>query len=149
MAWLIIFWTLKKIFYDTYYTFCINEYKWEELPHVLGQGTHAWGAMAKRSSSHLRSGEAAERSYPASKVRGGGQECQAATAQEQPRGATPHLRPRAAAGRSNPTSKEWWLRLEELFHIQCQEGWRYLLSKVRSSGCALLEQLWRDTPRPR
>ena len=25
----------------------------------------------------------------------------------------------------------------------------YLISKVRSSGCALLEQLWRDTPRPR
>ena len=26
---------------------------------------------------------------------------------------------------------------------------RYPSSKVRSSGCALLEQLWRDTPRPR
>ena len=101
--------------------------------------------MAKRSSSHLRSGEAAERSYPASKVRGGGQECQAVTAQEQRRGANPHPRPGAEAGRSYPTSKERWLQaqegLEELFHIQCQEGWRYLLSKVRSSGCALLEQL--------
>ena len=26
---------------------------------------------------------------------------------------------------------------------------RYHLSKGKSSGCALLEQLWRDTPRPR
>ena len=26
---------------------------------------------------------------------------------------------------------------------------RYPSSKVRSNGCALLEQLWRDTPRPR
>ena len=26
---------------------------------------------------------------------------------------------------------------------------RYLSSKVRSSNCALLEQLWRDTPLPR
>ena len=27
--------------------------------------------------------------------------------------------------------------------------WRYPLFKVRSSGCTLLEQPWRDTPRPR
>ena len=32
----------------------------------------------------------------------GSQECQAATAQEQPRGATPHLRSRAVAGMSYP-----------------------------------------------
>ena len=32
-----------------------------------------------------RSGAAAERSYPTSEVRGSGQECQAATAQKQPR----------------------------------------------------------------
>ena len=50
-----------------------------------------------------------KRSYPASKVRGGGKECQAVTAQEQPRGATPHPRSGAVAERSNPTSKEWWL----------------------------------------
>ena len=34
---------------------------------------------------------AAERSYPMSEVRGGGRECQAVTAQERPRGATPCL----------------------------------------------------------
>ena len=48
-------------------------------------------------------------SYPMSEVRGGGRECQAAMVQEQPRGATPGLRPGAAAERSNPTSKERWL----------------------------------------
>ena len=51
-----------------------------------------------------------ERSYPTYEVRGGGRECQAATAQEQPQGATPRPRPGAEAQRSNPTSKEWWLR---------------------------------------
>ena len=35
-----------------------------------------------------------------SEVRGGGQECQAATAQERLRGATPHPRSGAVAGRS-------------------------------------------------
>ena len=63
------------------------------------------------------------RSYPTSEVRGGGRDCQAATVQEQPRGATPRPKsgtvagrsyprpsPGAAAETSNPTSKEWWLR---------------------------------------
>ena len=44
-----------------------------------------------------------------SKVRGSGRGCQAATVQEQPRGATLHPRPGVTARRSNPTSKEWWL----------------------------------------
>ena len=63
----------------------------------------------------------AERSYPASEVRGGGRECQAATAQERPSGAT--LRPRsgAAAGRSYSRSKERWLhgrrRAERLVNL--------------------------------
>ena len=51
----------------------------------------------------------AKRSYPTSEVRGSGRECQAVTAQERPRGATLRPRPGAAAGRSNPTSKEQWL----------------------------------------
>ena len=39
--------------------------------------------------------------------------------------------------------------LEELLHIQGQVGGRETItsSKVRSSGCALLEQPWRDYPR--
>ena len=41
--------------------------------------------------------------------------------------------------------------LEELLHVQGQFGGREMItsSKVRSSGCALLEQPWRDTPDPR
>ena len=41
----------------------------------------------------------AERSYPTSEVRGSGFECQAATAQERPRGATLHSRSGAAVKR--------------------------------------------------
>ena len=75
-----------------------------------------------------------------SKVRGSSQECQAATAQERPRGATPCPRPGAVAGRTYPTSevrggsREELPRiqgavavraqegLKELFHVQGQEG---------------------------
>ena len=49
---------------------------------------------------------AAERSYLTSKVRGSGRECQAVTAQERPRGATLYPRLGAVARRSNTTSKE-------------------------------------------
>ena len=77
---------------------------------------------------------------PHSKVRGSGQECQAVTAQEQPRGATPRPRPGAAAGRSYPQPETrgsgWeeqpqvqgvvaaWVHegLEKLLHVQGQEG---------------------------
>ena len=64
----------------------------------------------------------AERSYPTSEVRGSSLECQAATAQEWPRGAT--LRPRsgAAAERSYPASEVsgGW---EELPRIRGQGHW--------------------------
>ena len=112
----------------------------EELPHVRGQGQKPGGPHAR--------GAAAKKSYPRSKVRGSGRECQAATVQERPRGAIPRPRPEAVAGRNYPTSKE-----------RCLRGWqeglrgatprsrsggamvsRYPSSKVRSSGCALLEQ---------
>ena len=55
----------------------------------------------------LRAGSlsAAERSYPTSEVRGSGLECQAATAQERPRGATLCPRSGAAAERSYPVSE--------------------------------------------
>ena len=60
-----------------------------------------------------------------SEVWGSGRECQAATAQELPRGAIPHPRSGAKARRSNPTPKERWLRsLEELSHAEGQEGQR-------------------------
>ena len=56
----------------------------EEPPHVRGQGQKPGGPHARRV--------AAKRSYPTSEVRGSGRECQAVKAQEQLRGAVPHLR---------------------------------------------------------
>ena len=82
------------------------------------------------------------RSYPTSKVRGSGQECQAATAQEHPRGATSRPRPGVAARRSYPTPEarggdqdeqpqvqgtvaaRAQEGLEELSHVEGQEGQR-------------------------
>ena len=69
----------------------------EELPHVRGQGQKLGGPHAR--------GAVAKRSYPTSEVRGSSQECQAATAWEQPRGATPCLRSGAAVERSYPVSE--------------------------------------------
>ena len=77
----------------------------EELPHVRGQGQRPrvpgcdGAAMAKRS-------------YPTTEARGSGREDppHARGQGRQPRGPTSRPRPGAAAGRSNPTSKERWLR---------------------------------------
>ena len=84
----------------------------------------------------------AERGYPSPKVRGSDRECQASSAQEWPRGATPCLRPgaaakmsypmpevRAAAEKSNPTSKERWL------HGHRRAKRNYSMFKVRRGGC--------------
>ena len=83
----------------------------------------------------------AKRSYPSPKVRGGDWECQAALAQEQPRGATPCLRLGVVAEMSYRTpevrgsSREEQPQIqgaaaawaqegqEELLHVQGQEGW--------------------------
>ena len=46
-----------------------------------------------------------------------------------PRGATPHLRPGAVAGRSSPTFKEQWLRQ----HRRAERS--YSMFKVRRGGC--------------
>ena len=71
-------------------------------------------------------------------------------------GATPCLRPGAVPRRSHPMSKEQWLcgcgraqRSYPTLKVKKGGGEEIPLSKVRSSSCALLEQLWRDTPRPR
>ena len=97
-----------------------------------------------------------------SKVRGSSQECQAATAQERPRGATLCPRSGVAAKRSYPMPEARGCGREEQPHLQRGGGCtgaggprgaiprsrsegavvrRYPSSKVRSSGCALLEQL--------
>ena len=72
---------------------------------------------------------AAERSYPMSEVRGGGRECQAVTAQERPRGATPRPRSGAAAKRSYPMYKEWQLR----WRRRAERS--YSTFEVRRGGC--------------
>ena len=76
--------------------------------------------------SEVRSG--CRRSYPMPEVRGGGRKCQAATAQEQPRGATPRLRSGVAAERSNPKSKDLWL------HGRTRAKRSYSTFKVRRGG---------------
>ena len=79
------------------------------------------------TSPRLRSGAVAERSYPASKVRGSSRECQDATALEQPyvrgqgqrlEGATPCLRPGREVGRTNPMPEARGGGQEEQPHIQ-------------------------------
>ena len=87
--------------------------------------TEAW---PRGATPRPRSGAAAERSYPTSDIR-------------------------AVAERSNPTSKEQWLRGHRraersysTFKVRGAAVRRYPSSKVRSSGCTLLEQSWRDTP---
>ena len=60
-----------------------------------------------------------------SEVRGSGRECQAATVQEQPRGATPRRRPGATARRSHiqgAVAAGAQEGLEELSHVEGQEG---------------------------
>ena len=90
---------------------------------------------------------------------GGDQERQASMAQERPRRATPRPRSGAAAKRSYPTPKVRDADREEQPYVQGAarvqagrkellyiQGWggagvrRYPWSKVRSRGCALLEQ---------
>ena len=69
----------------------------------------------------------AERSYPTSAVRGRSRE-DPMRERRQPRGATPRPRSGAAAGRSYPTFKEWWL-------CGCRRAKRsYSTFKVRRGG---------------
>ena len=62
---------------------------------------HIYALVQKLGGTHAQRA-AAKRSYPTSEVRGSGRECQAATAQEQPRGATPHPRSGVATRRATP-----------------------------------------------
>ena len=140
------YWLGHRLGLSWYWMVCLgNEqrsfyFEIEELPHVRGQGWWPRGA-----TTCLRSGAAAERSSPSPEVRGSGQE-ELPRARGQgrwPRGATP--RPRscgcAVAGGprgATPCSRSGGAAMR-----------RYPSSKVRSSGCALLEQPWRDTSCPR
>ena len=105
----------------------------EDISHIRGQEQKLGGPHVQRA--------VAKRSYPTSEVRGIGRECQAATAQEWLRGAIPCPRSGVAARRSHPASEARgggqekqphvqgavaaWVRegLEELSHVESQEGW--------------------------
>ena len=84
--------------------------------------------MHKHTSCEGPRRSVAERSYPSPKVKGDNRECQTATAQERPRGATPCLRSGAAAETSNPTSKERQL------HGRRRAERSYSTFKVRTGG---------------
>ena len=97
------------------------------MPGCDGAGT------AEKSYPSPRSGAAAERSYPASEVRGGGQE-------ELPHAPAPEAR---GGGQENQSHQGAAVAqahegLEELSRRTAVR--RYPLSKVRSSGCTLLQQ---------
>ena len=88
----------------------------KELPHVRGQGQKPGGPDARRP--------VAKRSYPTSKVRDSGRECQAATAQERPRRATPSLRSgEGGPERSYPASE-----------VRGSDERSYPASQVRGGG---------------
>ena len=82
------------------------------------------GFLIAAAMAHKRSQE----ELPHVEVRGAGQECQAVTALEQLRRATPRPRSAAAARRSNPTSKEHWL------HGRRRAERSYSMFKVRRGG---------------
>ena len=92
-----------------------------------------------------RSGAVSDRSYPMTEIRGSGWE-ELSHGRDQGcclRRATPCPRSGGCAGAGGPRgptppSRSGGVAVR-----------RHPLWKVRSSGCALLEQWWRDTPRPR
>ena len=88
-------------------------------------------AWPRGATPHPRSGVAAKRSYPTSKVRGGGQECQASTAQERLRGATPCRRSGAVAERSYPMLEARGGGREAIPLVQGKEQW------LRFAGAAV------------
>ena len=112
----------------------------EELPHARGQGQRP-----RQATPCPRSGSTAETSYPMSEVRGGSRdELTHARGQGlRPRWATPRPKSSGCVGAEGPRGAI----------PRSRSGGavvrRYPSSKVRSNGCTLLEQLWRDTPRPR
>ena len=89
----------------------------------------AAGRLTKRRRLRAGSLSATKRSYPTSEVRGSGLECQAATAQEWPRGATLCLRS-VAAGRIYPAS-EVSCGQEETPSIRGQGGGREELPRIQ------------------
>ena len=115
---------------------------WEEIPRERGQGRRLRGdTLRKRSEVAVRRSYRTPPSLRPGAAAGGATLC---------------WRPGAAARRTNPTSKEPGLHKRAGGPRGAIPRWRsgraavrrYPSSKVRSSSCALLEQPWRDTPRP-
>ena len=89
------------------------------MSEVMGSGQECQAAMAQErprgATPRPRSGRVAERSYPPSEVRGHGWEELPHAPTPEARGSgreeqTPCQKPGAVAGRTNPMSKEPWLR---------------------------------------
>ena len=109
----------------------------EELPHIRGQGQ-------RPRVPGCDSAGTAERSYP---IWGQGQQPRGATQVWgqgwRPGGAAPQPRSSGCEGAGGPRGAiPRWRSGRAVVR-------RYPSSKVRSNGCALLEQPWRDTPCPR
>ena len=136
----------------------------KELPHIWGQGQRPrmpdcdGAGIAERSYPTYEVRGAAERRYTASEVRGGRWEellhaptpkARGSSWEEQPHargqgrwlgGPTPH---RGCTGTGGPRGAiPHWRSGRAVVR-------RYPSSKVRSIGCTLLEQPWRDAPHPR
>ena len=101
----------------------------EELPHVIGQGKRLRVPGCHGAGT-------AKRSYPTSEVRVGGREelSHVPGQRQRPRGATPPLRSGGCGGAGGPRGAIPRSRSEGTAVR------RYPSSKVRSNGCALLEQ---------
>ena len=84
---------------------------WEELPHIQGQGQRPRGAALRP-----RSGAVAGRSYPISEVRGGSWE---ELPTSEVRGGSQKELPHAQGAMAVQAQEG----LEELLHVQGQEGW--------------------------
>ena len=133
-----------------------------------GQSIEA-SASSNEYSGLISTQSAAERSYPMSEVRGAAESArlrQCRSSQEEP----PQSEVRGGSQEELPPAwgQGWWLRWGTAHprsggctgaggprgaFPRSRSGEasvrRYSSSKVRSSGCAFLEQPWRDTPRPR
>jgi len=122
----------------SYPTSKVRDSGWEDIPHIRSHGQQLRGATPR-----LRSGAVAE-SARLGHHRSSREELPPSWSQGwRPGEATPHPRSGGCMGAGGP---------REAIPRSRSGGAavrRYLSSKVRSSGCALLEQLWRDTPCPR
>ena len=126
---------------------CLFIYNWYIMKHIIylyqwRTSVAAVTVWLRGATPHPRSGAAADRSYPTSKVRSSGwQELPRIQGQEEGlKGVTPHPRSGAAADRSYPTTKVRSRGWKELPHNQGKEQQlqfagaavkRYPPSKVR------------------